>query len=72
MALLDTTDAVCVLVGDAAGAAVRRRPGGAGAALGLGGPAALVGQCDDMPAALMLADVVGAAPPPSRSGSAAR
>jgi glycosyltransferase involved in cell wall biosynthesis len=55
LAALPRRDTVCVFVGDGGfGAALTARA----AALGLTGRVRLAGQCDDMPAAMMLADVV--------------
>lgn len=59
MARLRRTDACCVLVGGTEGRERFARALDAQArALGLEGRVRLVGHCDDMPAALMLADVV--------------
>jgi glycosyltransferase involved in cell wall biosynthesis len=55
LAALPRRDTVCVFVGDGSfGSALTARA----AALGLTGRIRLAGQCDDMPAALMIADVV--------------
>ncbi len=59
VAVLDRPDAYCVLVGaDQGRAAYARALEARAASLGMGARLRLAGHCDDMPAALMLADVV--------------
>ena len=57
MAALDRPDLCCVLVGSGRAREAKRLEAEA-EALGLGGRLRIAGRCDDMPAALMLADVV--------------
>ena len=58
MALIDRTDAICVLVGSPQSAGFTAELTRHATALGLSDRLRFTGECDDMPAALMLADAV--------------